>query len=242
MQRLSDGAVADLAEHAFRHPARSSAPWSAGSRRRAAGVGAYYTGPSDDLTRPGRMWWAVEPGREVFSTWRETTVVYHEGVPGHHLQIGTAVIPQGQPQRLPATAVRHLRLQRGLGAVRRTTGPRAGLPRRRRRAAGHARLAAVPRRPGDRRHRHAPGAGDPGRHRLPRGGAVDAASSAWSSCSPARSPTRRTAATRSTATWAGPGRRRPTRSASGSGWPAGTPPGAGTETQFDLKAFHIGRR
>jgi len=38
------------------------------------------------------MWWAVEPGREVFSTWRETTVVYHEGVPGHHLQIGTAVI------------------------------------------------------------------------------------------------------------------------------------------------------
>ncbi len=54
-------------------------------------VGAYYTGPSDDLTRPGAMWWSVEPGREVFSTWRETTVVYHEGVPGHHLQIATAV-------------------------------------------------------------------------------------------------------------------------------------------------------
>ena len=37
------------------------------------------------------MWWAVEPGREVFSTWRETSVVYHEGVPGHHLQVATAV-------------------------------------------------------------------------------------------------------------------------------------------------------
>ena len=54
-------------------------------------VGAYYTGPSDDLSRPGAMWWSVEAGREVFSTWREATVVFHEGVPGHHLQIGTAV-------------------------------------------------------------------------------------------------------------------------------------------------------
>jgi uncharacterized protein (DUF885 family) len=54
-------------------------------------VGAYYTGPSDDLSRPGAMWWSVEPGREVFSTWREVTTVYHEGVPGHHLQIATAV-------------------------------------------------------------------------------------------------------------------------------------------------------
>ena len=55
------------------------------------GIGAYYTAPSDDFSRPGRMWWAVEPGREVFSTWRETSTVYHEGVPGHHLQIATQV-------------------------------------------------------------------------------------------------------------------------------------------------------
>jgi uncharacterized protein (DUF885 family) len=54
-------------------------------------IGAYYTGPSDDLSRPGRMWWGVEPGREVFTTWRETSTVYHEGVPGHHLQIATSV-------------------------------------------------------------------------------------------------------------------------------------------------------
>ena len=49
--------------------------------------GIYYTGPSDDFTRPGRMWWSVPPGVTEFSTWREKTTVYHEGVPGHHLQV-----------------------------------------------------------------------------------------------------------------------------------------------------------
>ena len=49
--------------------------------------GIYYTGPSDDFTRPGRMWWSVPRGVTEFSTWRELTTVYHEGVPGHHLQI-----------------------------------------------------------------------------------------------------------------------------------------------------------
>ena len=53
--------------------------------------GIYYTGPSDDWTRPGRMWWSVPPGVDEFATWREKTTVYHEGVPGHHLQIGQAV-------------------------------------------------------------------------------------------------------------------------------------------------------
>ncbi|MET9588420.1 DUF885 domain-containing protein, partial [Streptomyces sp. NPDC006539] len=55
------------------------------------GVGAYYNGPSQDFSRPGTMWWSVPADRKVFSTWREATTVYHEGVPGHHLQIGTAV-------------------------------------------------------------------------------------------------------------------------------------------------------
>jgi uncharacterized protein (DUF885 family) len=55
------------------------------------GAGAYYTGPNADFTRPGRMWWSLVPGQEDFSTWREKTTVYHEGVPGHHLQIATAV-------------------------------------------------------------------------------------------------------------------------------------------------------
>ncbi|SDU87395.1 DUF885 domain-containing protein [Jiangella alkaliphila] len=49
--------------------------------------GIYYTSPSDDFSRPGRMWWSVPEGVEEFSTWRETTTVFHEGVPGHHLQV-----------------------------------------------------------------------------------------------------------------------------------------------------------
>lgn len=51
----------------------------------------YYTGPTDDFSRPGRMWWSVPDGVNEFDTWRETTTVYHEGVPGHHLQIAQQV-------------------------------------------------------------------------------------------------------------------------------------------------------
>ncbi len=53
--------------------------------------GIYYTGPSDDFTRPGRMWWSVPKGVTEFGTWRELTTVYHEGVPGHHLQVAQTV-------------------------------------------------------------------------------------------------------------------------------------------------------
>jgi uncharacterized protein (DUF885 family) len=90
MQQLSDDAVSELGRTHFDVPepirtldCKIAPPGGT--------VGAYYTGPSDDLSRPGAMWWSVEPGREVFSTWREVTTVYHEGVPGHHLQIATAV-------------------------------------------------------------------------------------------------------------------------------------------------------
>ena len=32
--------------------------------------GIYYTGPSEDWSRPGRMWWSVPDGVEAFSTWK----------------------------------------------------------------------------------------------------------------------------------------------------------------------------
>jgi uncharacterized protein (DUF885 family) len=88
MQELSDRAVAELGRTHF----EIAVPMRTLECRIAPpgqGVGAYYTGPSADFSRPGRMWWSVEQGRETFATWRETTVVYHEGVPGHHLQIAT---------------------------------------------------------------------------------------------------------------------------------------------------------
>ncbi|MEQ4305215.1 DUF885 domain-containing protein [Plantactinospora sp. B6F1] len=85
MQALADKAIAELHGTHFDIPEQVRriecclAPTSDG--------GIYYTGPSEDFSRPGRMWWAVPQGITEFSTWREVTTVFHEGVPGHHLQI-----------------------------------------------------------------------------------------------------------------------------------------------------------
>jgi len=54
--------------------------------------GIFYTPPSDDFSRPGRMWWSVPAGQEKFHTWQELSTVFHEGVPGHHLQIGQTLV------------------------------------------------------------------------------------------------------------------------------------------------------
>src|SRR6202034_1009796 len=48
----------------------------------------YYTPPSEDFSRPGRTWYPTL-GRTRFPLWMEPSVAYHEGVPGHHLQIAT---------------------------------------------------------------------------------------------------------------------------------------------------------
>jgi uncharacterized protein (DUF885 family) len=56
--------------------------------------GIYYSEPSEDWSRPGRMWWSVPSGLDSFATWKEVTTVYHEGVPGHHLQISQSLAEQ----------------------------------------------------------------------------------------------------------------------------------------------------
>jgi uncharacterized protein (DUF885 family) len=90
MQALADKALVDLHGTHFDipEPVRRIecclAPTSDG--------GIYYTAPSEDFARPGRMWWAVPQGITAFSTWREVTTVYHEGVPGHHLQIAQTLV------------------------------------------------------------------------------------------------------------------------------------------------------
>ena len=97
MQDLSDRAVKSLADNHFdiAEPLRNLecriAPTHTG--------GIYYTAPSEDLSRPGRMWWSVPHGVDTFHTWQETTTVFHEGVPGHHLQIGRAVVLADQLNR-----------------------------------------------------------------------------------------------------------------------------------------------
>ena len=53
--------------------------------------GAWYTPPTEDFSRPGTMWFSFTDSQQTFSTWRELTTVFHEGVPGHHLQCGQAV-------------------------------------------------------------------------------------------------------------------------------------------------------
>ncbi|MDQ1430299.1 MAG: hypothetical protein QOF40_901 [Actinomycetota bacterium] len=46
----------------------------------------YYTGPAEDFSRPGRTWYPTL-GKTRFPLWGEVSICYHEGVPGHHLQI-----------------------------------------------------------------------------------------------------------------------------------------------------------
>ncbi|MBP2435569.1 DUF885 domain-containing protein [Microbacterium amylolyticum] len=94
MQETADTAIRDLGETHFDipEPIRAIecmiAPTTSGE--------IYYTAPSDDFSRPGRMWWSVPEGVKAFDTWRELTTVFHEGVPGHHLQIAQAVYNRGQ--------------------------------------------------------------------------------------------------------------------------------------------------
>lgn len=90
MQQKSDEAIAKLGGSHFEieEPMKKLecmiAPTQSG--------GIYYTPPTDDFSRPGRMWWSVPKGVTEFNTWRELTTVYHEGVPGHHLQVAQAVL------------------------------------------------------------------------------------------------------------------------------------------------------
>ncbi|AWK09303.1 DUF885 domain-containing protein [Streptomyces spongiicola] len=74
------------------------------SRIAPAGSAAapYYTGPSEDFSRPGRTWLPTMgetrfPVYDLVSTW------YHEGVPGHHLQIAQWVHVADRLSRYQAT-------------------------------------------------------------------------------------------------------------------------------------------
>jgi uncharacterized protein (DUF885 family) len=85
LQQLMDEAMAslagthfDLADPIKVVEARIAPPGSAAA--------PYYTGPSQDFSRPGRTWLPTL-GHTSFPMWGLYSTWYHEGVPGHHLQI-----------------------------------------------------------------------------------------------------------------------------------------------------------
>jgi uncharacterized protein (DUF885 family) len=73
-----DGRHFDIAEPLHRCEAMIAPPGGAAAQ--------YYTGPSEDFSRPGRTWYPTL-GKTTFPLWREVTTCYHEAVPGHHLQV-----------------------------------------------------------------------------------------------------------------------------------------------------------
>jgi uncharacterized protein (DUF885 family) len=85
LQAMMDGAIAeldgthfDLAEPVRRVEAMIAPPGSAAA--------PYYTRPAQDFSRPGRTWLPTQ-GRTRFPLWDLVSIWYHEGVPGHHLQL-----------------------------------------------------------------------------------------------------------------------------------------------------------
>jgi len=85
LQQMMDDAIGDLDGTHFdlAEPLRT-----AEARIAPAGSAAapYYTSPSQDFSRPGRTWLPTL-GRTRFPEWSLISVWYHEGVPGHHLQV-----------------------------------------------------------------------------------------------------------------------------------------------------------
>lgn len=65
-----------------------------------SGAAPYYTGPAEDLSTPGRVWFPTM-GATRFPRWGDVTTAYHEAVPGHHLQVGlTMTMPLTRFHRL----------------------------------------------------------------------------------------------------------------------------------------------
>lgn len=60
--------------------------------------------PAEDFSRPGSIWYA--PGeRESLPYWQEVSTAYHEGFPGHHLQVGTVVLERANLSRFQRSVI-----------------------------------------------------------------------------------------------------------------------------------------
>jgi uncharacterized protein (DUF885 family) len=85
-----DGTHFDIPEEIRRVECRQAPPGTAAAM--------YYTPPSADFSRPGRTWYPVRD-RTRFPLWTEVSTAYHEGVPGHHLQVGLCMTFQDRLSR-----------------------------------------------------------------------------------------------------------------------------------------------
>ncbi|MEY9875214.1 uncharacterized protein (DUF885 family) [Streptacidiphilus sp. MAP12-33] len=65
----------------------------------------YYSGPSLDFSRPGRTYLPLANGDAEgrFHTWQLVSTWYHEGVPGHHLQLASWTAAAEQLSRYQVT-------------------------------------------------------------------------------------------------------------------------------------------
>lgn len=85
LQQMMDDAVAELdgAHFDIAEPVKQVEAMIAPAGSAAA---PYYTRPSVDFSRPGRTWLPTQ-GRTSFPVYDLVSTWYHEGVPGHHLQL-----------------------------------------------------------------------------------------------------------------------------------------------------------
>jgi uncharacterized protein (DUF885 family) len=97
LQRLMDDAIAALDEVHFdlADPVKRVEAMIAPEGSAAA---PYYTRPALDFSRPGRTWLPTM-GRTRFPTWDLVSTWYHEGVPGHHLQLAQWAYVSGRLSR-----------------------------------------------------------------------------------------------------------------------------------------------
>jgi uncharacterized protein (DUF885 family) len=85
---LLEGAVDDLAGTHFEVP-EVIRPLTVQIAPPGGPLGVYYRPPSEDFSRPGGVWYAIGDQTE-FPLYQHVSTAYHEGFPGHHLQIATA--------------------------------------------------------------------------------------------------------------------------------------------------------
>ncbi|HLF78093.1 MAG TPA: DUF885 domain-containing protein, partial [Dehalococcoidia bacterium] len=89
LQELHDQVIRDFDGRHFDIPDQIK-PIEAKIPPPGGALAPHYVPPSEDFTRPGRTWWPT--GTETrFPKWDKVTTAYHEGVPGHHLQLGGAL-------------------------------------------------------------------------------------------------------------------------------------------------------